>query len=192
MPASPAPLKHEAADQHRRDHRHRKCFEQVRCHARAVADVVADVIGDHRRIARIVFRNSGFDLADQIGADVGALGEYASAQPREDRNQRCAESKPDHRMQQFAHVGCRVRRAQHPVEAGDADQSESDHQQAGDRAAAERDVKRRVQARASRPARCAHWRAPTRSCRRSPLRRTARHRVRSRSQSRCRAAARSR
>ena len=74
-------------------------LEQVRRHAGAVADVVADVVGDHRGVARIVFGNAGFDLADEIGADVGALGEDAAAQSREDRDQRAAEGEADERVQ---------------------------------------------------------------------------------------------
>src|SRR6185369_10387058 len=50
-------------------------LEQIGRHAGAVADVVADVVGDHRRIARVVFGNAGFDFADEVGADVGTLGE---------------------------------------------------------------------------------------------------------------------
>ena len=61
------------AEHHRGDDGHRIGLEQVGRHARAVADVVADVVGDGRRVARIVFRNAGFDLAHEVGADVGAL-----------------------------------------------------------------------------------------------------------------------
>ena len=66
-------------------------FEQVGGHAGAVADIVADIVGDHRRVAGIVLGNSGLDLADQVGADVGGLGEDAAAETGEDRNQRSAE-----------------------------------------------------------------------------------------------------
>ena len=66
-------------------------------------------------IARIVFRNAGLDLADEVGADVGALGEDAAAQPREDRDQRAAEREADQRLdrvvQAFLH---QVRRARAP------------------------------------------------------------------------------
>ena len=50
-------------------------LEQVGGHAGAVADIVADVVGDHGGVARIVLGNSGLDLADEVGADVGGLGE---------------------------------------------------------------------------------------------------------------------
>ena len=95
----PASVDHQAAEQHRRDDGDRVGLEQVGGHAGAVADVVADVVGDHRRIARVVFGNAGFDLADQVGADVGALGEDAAAESREDRDQRRAERQADQRVQ---------------------------------------------------------------------------------------------
>ena len=43
------------AEQHRGDGRHEERLEQIGRHAAAVADVVTDVVGDHRRVARIVF-----------------------------------------------------------------------------------------------------------------------------------------
>ena len=70
-------------------------FEQVGRHAGAVAHVVTNVVGDHRRVAWIVFGDAGFDLADQVGADVSRLGEDPAAQTREDRDQRGAEGKGD-------------------------------------------------------------------------------------------------
>ncbi len=67
-------------------------LEQVGGHAGAVADVVAHVVGDRRGVARVVLGNAGLDLADQVGADIGALGEDAAAEPGEDRDQRGAEA----------------------------------------------------------------------------------------------------
>ena len=96
--AALAHVAHEqAAEQHGGDQRDRIGLEQVGRHAGAVADVVADVVGDHRRVARIVLGNAGLDLADEVGADVGALGEDAAAQAREDRDQRAAEGEADQR-----------------------------------------------------------------------------------------------
>ena len=56
-------------------------------------------------------------------------------------------------------------RAAGAVVAGHADQPQADHQHAGDRAAAERDVQRRIEAGAAPLRRCARWRAPICSCR---------------------------
>ena len=61
----------------------------------AVADVVADVVGDHGRVARIVLRDARLDLADEVGADVGGLREDATAEPREHGDEGAAEREPD-------------------------------------------------------------------------------------------------
>ena len=91
-------VEEDRGEHHGRDHRHRIGLEQVGRHAGAVADVVADVVGDGRRVARIVLGNAGFDLADEVGADVGALGEDAAAETGEDRDQRGAEAERDQRV----------------------------------------------------------------------------------------------
>ena len=85
-------------EHHRGDHGHRVGLEQVGRHAGAVADIVADVVGDRGRVARIVLGNTSLDLADEVGADVGALGEDAAAKTREDRDQRSAEAERHQRV----------------------------------------------------------------------------------------------
>ena len=116
-------------EHHRRDDGHRIGLEQVGRHAGAVADVVADVVGDRRRVARIVLGDAGFDLADEVGADVGALGEDAAAETGEDRDQRGAEAERDQRVDDGA-VGRRVaeRAGENAVVDGDAEQREAGHQ----------------------------------------------------------------
>ena len=71
MSGSSVPAKKIAAEHHGGDDGHGVGLEQVGGHAGAVADVVADVVGDHRRVARVVFGDAGLDLADQVSADVG-------------------------------------------------------------------------------------------------------------------------
>ena len=68
------------------DHRAAVRLEDVRAHARHVADVVADVVGDDAGVARIVLGDARFDLADEIRADVRALGEDAAADAGEQRD----------------------------------------------------------------------------------------------------------
>ena len=99
----------QAAEQHGRDQRDRVGLEQVGRHAGAVADVVADVVRDHRGIARIVLGDARLDLADEIGADVRTLGEDAAAQAREDRDQRAAEREADERAQRILRVAEQAR-----------------------------------------------------------------------------------
>ncbi len=48
----------------------------------------------------------GLDLADEVGADVGGLGEDAAAQTGEDRDQRAAEAEADERVDGLL-LGCR-------------------------------------------------------------------------------------
>ena len=153
-------------ENHGRDRGHRVGLEQVGRHAGAVADVVADVVGDGRGIARIVLGDAGLDLADEIAADVGALGEDAAAKTGEDRNQRGAEAQRHHRVDDGARVGRKAHRAgQDHVVDGDAEQRQAGDEHAGDRAGLEGELKATGERSRSRPAPCARWRAPRRSCR---------------------------
>ena len=80
------------AEDQRGDQGHGVRLEEVGGHAGAVADVVADVVGDGRGVARVVLGDVLLDLADQVGADVGGLGEDAAADPHEHGEQRGAEA----------------------------------------------------------------------------------------------------
>ena len=80
------------AEDQRGDQRDGVGLEQVGGHAGAVADVVADVVGDGGGVARVVLGDARLDLADEVGADVGRLGEDAAADPHEHGEQRAAEA----------------------------------------------------------------------------------------------------
>ena len=139
----------DGAEQHHCDRGDGIGLEQVGRHAGAVADVVADVVSDHGRVARVVLGDAGLDLADEVGADVGGLREDAAAEPGEDGDERATEREADQVVDR------RVRRVvepgrQEPVVAGDAEQAEADDEQARDRPGAERDVQRRLEALAGR------------------------------------------
>src|SRR5699024_12649607 len=58
-------------------------LEQVGGHACAVTHVVTDVVRDGRGVAWVVLGDALFDLADEVGADVGRLGEDAPAHTHE-------------------------------------------------------------------------------------------------------------
>ena len=132
-------------EQHRGRRRDDVGLEEVGRHAGAVADVVADVVGDDRRIARIVFRNARFDLTDEVGADVGGLREDTAAQTRKHRDQRAAEGEADEGRDRLRFVA--VVDLQHDrVVAADREEAEADHEQTGDRAALEGEVECRPQA----------------------------------------------
>ena len=98
-------VEEDRGEHHRRDHGHRVGLEEVRGHAGAVADIVADVVGDRGGVARIVLRNARLDLADEVAADVCALGEDAAAETGEDRDQRGAEAERDQRVDDVAALG---------------------------------------------------------------------------------------
>ena len=112
-------------------------LEQVGGHAGAVADIVADIVGDHGRVAGIVLGDSGLDLADQVGADVGGLGEDAAAETREDRDQRGAEGEGDQRVDRRRGRSARSPSTldEHVEEDRDGEQGEAGDEHAGDRAA---------------------------------------------------------
>ncbi len=146
------------AEQHHGNRRDRVRLEQVRGHAGAVTDVVPDVVGDHRRVARVVLGDAGLDLPDEVGAHVGSLGEDAAAEPGEHGDERATEREAD----QVVDRGLRrvaEGAGQEPVVPGDAEQPEADDEQAGHRAGAEGDVQGGLQptaGRLGRPAVRAH------------------------------------
>ena len=104
-------------------------LEQVGAHAGAVADVVAHVVGDGGGVAGIVLGDAGLDLADQVGAHVGGLGENPAPDSHEQGQQRPAEAEAD----QDGRGGV--------LEEHDDDrrseQAQTDHEHAGDRPGAE-------------------------------------------------------
>src|SRR5665648_892893 len=101
------------------DQGHRVRLEQVGGHPGAVPDVVADVVGDGRGVARVVLGDAVLDLADQVGADVGRLGEDAATHPHEHRQQRGPEAEAFEHRRRVAAVD------QH--DGGGAQQAEPDH-----------------------------------------------------------------
>lgn len=111
-------------------------LEEVGCHSRAVADVVAHVVGDGRGIARVVLRNALLDLADQVGADVGGLGEDAASDTHEHRDQRGPEAEA---LQDLGGVG-----GVDQHDAGGAEEAEADGEHADDATRAEGDLHRLV------------------------------------------------
>ncbi len=132
-------------EQHHRDGGDGVRLEEVGRHPCAVADVVTDVVRDHRGVAGIVLGDARLDLADEVGTDVRGLRVDASAQTGEHGDQRAAEREPD----QVVDRGLRAVPdpvGQHPVVPGHAEEAEPDHEEPGHRARAERDLERGLQA----------------------------------------------
>ena len=69
---------------------------------RHIADVVADVIGDHAGIARVVLGNAFQDFARDVRAHIGGFGVDAAADTCEKRDRTRADGegmklRPEHR-----------------------------------------------------------------------------------------------
>ena len=91
-------------------------FVQIGTHAGDVADVVADIVRDGGRVARVVFGDAGFHLADQVGAHIGRLGVDAAADTGEEGLGRGPHAEGDHRgghMHQFFQFGAMSRNNRH-------------------------------------------------------------------------------
>ena len=144
MTAARRAARGERADEHRADERDRVGFKNIRRHARAVAHVVAHVVGDGRRVARIVFVEIRLHLAHEVRADIRRLRVDAAAEPREDGNERRAERQADQAGDRLVRLALRIITSQ---KIADRKQRQTDHEQAGDRAAVEGRLQRLLAAR---------------------------------------------
>ena len=72
---------------HRCANGHNIGFKQVGRHTSTIANVIADIVSDRRRVAGVILRNICFNLTHEVSADVRSLGKYTTAQTRKDRNQ---------------------------------------------------------------------------------------------------------
>ncbi len=142
--------KERRAQDHGADVLSRGGFEDVRATARAVANVVANEVGDHGRVAGIVFGDASLNLADEIGAYIGRFGVNAAAKLREEGYQGCAKAKAD----QFIGRGLRMlEAAEEEEEDADAEQRESHDHESGDRATTQGGLERPAEAGAGRAGR---------------------------------------
>ena len=73
---------------------HAVSLEAVSAGADRVTCVVTGTIGDHARVACVIFLNLEDDL-HQVGADVGNLGEYPTGDTQRGRAERFANGKAD-------------------------------------------------------------------------------------------------
>ena len=133
-------VEEDGGEQHGGHHGDGVGFKEVGGHAGAVADVVAHVVGDDGGVAGVVFRNAGFHLAHEVGADVGALGEDAAAETGEDGNEGSAEGQGHEGLHDV--FGGNAEDGEQSVVHGHAEQAEADHEHAGDGAGLEGNVQR--------------------------------------------------
>ena len=81
-----------------------KRFEQISTHTGNITDVVTNVIGNSGRVTGIIFRDVGFNLTDQISADVGSLGVNAPGDSRKQSDGRGAKAKARQVSDRIFHV----------------------------------------------------------------------------------------
>ncbi len=53
--------------------------EKIGTHSSYIANVISDVVGDNRRVSRIVFGNTELHFADNIRTDISSLGENTTS-----------------------------------------------------------------------------------------------------------------
>ena len=68
-------------------------LKQIGTHTGNVAHVIAHVISDNGRVTRIVLRDAGFHLANQVGAHVGSFSVNTAAHTAKQGHGRCAQGK---------------------------------------------------------------------------------------------------
>src|SRR5699024_9515896 len=82
-------------------------------------DVVAHVVGDHGRVARVVLGNARFDLADEVRADVGRFRVDAAA----DAGEQAHEARPERETDEgFHRVAESEEQEEHHEETADTKQ----------------------------------------------------------------------
>ena len=119
---------------------------QVSAHTGNVADVIANVIRDGRGVTRVIFRNTGFDFTDEVGADVSSLGVDAAADTGEQRHEGSAHAVHDHDVGKHGGIGDLANVAQADKPERDVQNAEADDREAHDRAGREGNVQAVVQA----------------------------------------------
>jgi len=92
-------------------------LEEIRSASGTVPNVVANQVGHHTGVARIVLGNAGFYLADEIGADVGRLGVDAAAELCEERHEAGTESHADDKERRVLRRGETAVEEKHAVHA---------------------------------------------------------------------------
>ena len=118
---------------------------EVGTHACHVTDVVTDVVSNRCGVARIIFGNTRFDLADQVGTDIGGLGVDTTTDTGEQGLRGGTHAVGQHDGGDFLKAG--IWNQLIPQEEPDADikQREADYDEAHDGTGAERNGETVVQ-----------------------------------------------
>ena len=109
-------------------------FKDIGGHPSAIADVIADVVGNGGGVTRVIFFELGFEFADKVGADIGGFGVDASAQTSEDADERGSESESGETVD----GGTETEPAgSDEIESANGEKGEGDDEEAGDGATVE-------------------------------------------------------
>ena len=95
----------QCADKDRAYQAHCIRFEHIGGHARAIAHVVADVVCDRCRVARIIFFETLLDLAHKVRSDVGRLGIDPAAESREHADETSPEGETNQTIDRHMRAG---------------------------------------------------------------------------------------
>jgi len=109
-------------------------FKDIGGHPSAIADIIADVVGNGGGVTRVIFLELGFEFANEVCANIGGFGVDASAQTSEDADERGSEGEAG----QAIDGGAEAEPAgSDEIEGADGEKSERDDEQAGDSATVE-------------------------------------------------------
>jgi hypothetical protein len=131
-------------EKHGRNCRDSICLEKVGCHSCTVADVVADIVRNGRRISGIILRDACLDLADQVCADISTFCEDPTSEARKDGYQTSSETESDECDDSVPRGASRSR--QYRIEAGNRSQCEARNDHPGHGSALEREAQARRKA----------------------------------------------
>ncbi len=114
-------------------------FKKVGAAASAVANIIADEVGNHSGVTRVIFRDAGLNLADEVGADISCLGIDTAAKLSKKGDKAGAKTEADNQVRgDFRRVIATIGEENN----GDPDKAQSRDKESGDSAAAQGDIHR--------------------------------------------------
>ena len=118
-------------------------LKEVGGHTCAVAYIVSHVVRDHRRISWVVLWDARFDLAHQVSAHISAFGENTTPQSCKNRDEGRTKGQANQWVEEVGEMlFCSQLTAAHqkPKKASNAQQTQANHQHAGDSASFEGNI----------------------------------------------------
>jgi len=109
-------------------------FKNVGGHARAIPDIVSDIVGDGGGVTGVVLFEFGFNFSDEVGSDIRSFGVNSSTEPGKHADERGSEGEAGQAVDRGAEA--KVLGGEH-VKDTDRKQGKSHHQKPCDRASVE-------------------------------------------------------